>query len=190
MIFSTLAVFSSAVIAAPLPRNKKGEKHVEPITSEEYTVRDMERRVNELKCKSQLIVDRLPYEIQVFNCVKNMPVGEYSGLWSAVQACDRRVDEKNPNLKKRVEQSSSLWCSERFVIEDTLENWGKSIREKNCEREFYKVNNPMVKAIFDCVKKFPVGEYKDLPSAKSKCAKKLGFDPKKVDQRFPGCPNQ
>jgi hypothetical protein len=138
-----------------------------------------------------LIVDRLPYEIQVFNCVKNMPVSEYSGLKSAVvEACARRVDEKTPNLTKRVEQSNSLWCSEGFVIEGTLENWRKRIREKNCEREFYKVNNPMLKAIFDCVKKFPVGEYKDLPSAKSKCAKKLGFDPEKVDQRFRGCPNQ
>ena len=190
MIFSTAALFSSAVIAAPLPENDD--------------VHAMKRNVEDLRSNLN-VFDCLPYEEKLFDCVKNVPIIEYSSLGHAVGKCKQKLGNRAARTADRgaskrrgiTEEDVSnamrdLKCERtrltRAKSATNLKDWSNAMRDLKCEHEFLKVYVPMMEKIFDCVKYIRADDYKNLSSAKSKCAKQHGYDPKKVDQKYQGCP--
>ena len=186
MIFSTLALFSSAVIAAPLSQNE--------IDAMEKNVQKLRSDKEELYC--------FPYEEKLFDCVNNLSMSEYSSLEHAVANCKQTVERsamdskdwnKRPNIIdicENISNTSLTWARSRGILglRGSLKRWRKAIRDLKCEHEFYKVNVPMNEKILSCVKNFRVEDYTTLSSAKSTCAKKHGLDLMKVDQKYKGCP--
>ena len=163
MIFSTLAVFSSAVIAAPTRR------YYNP---DEFRLQNLRDEIRDKKCEYQWILETRPTWIKVFNCLTNMSVRELDGNFKKAEK-DCKKDSKWEATKKTADEKYSK-CSgggtppSRYYVGDMKELLD-DMREGACDLQFTRATLPTEIKISNCVLNMPPAQYTHFEKAKAIC---------------------